>query len=125
VVNDMAAPYNWLRWIGRRPHRQLGQHRPLRSGELLGDADMKLRFTNLSLVGCLLSKDGFRPLGSALNPANSSLMATALVLIAPGIGAPVGRTADLVTALYLASAIARARQPRCRGRAALPRRTAD
>ncbi|MDH6580281.1 MFS transporter [Kitasatospora sp. MAP5-34] len=45
-------------------------------------------------------------LGSALNPVNSSLIATALVPIAHGLGVPVGRTAALVTALYLASAIA-------------------
>lgn len=45
-------------------------------------------------------------LGSALNPTNSSLIATALVPIAHGLGVPVGQTAALVTALYLASAIA-------------------
>lgn len=45
-------------------------------------------------------------IGSALNPINSSLIATALVPIAHGIGVPIGRTATLVTALYLASAIA-------------------
>ena len=45
-------------------------------------------------------------LGSALNPINSSVIATALVPIAHGIGIPVGRTATLVAALYLASAIA-------------------
>ncbi len=44
--------------------------------------------------------------GSVLNPVNSSLMATALVPVARGLGVPVGRTAVLVTALYLASAIA-------------------
>jgi len=44
--------------------------------------------------------------GSALNPVNSSLIATALVPIAHGLGVPIGQTAALVTALYLASAIA-------------------
>jgi MFS family permease len=45
-------------------------------------------------------------IGSALNPTNSSLIATALLPIAHGIGVPIGQTAALVTALYLASAIA-------------------
>jgi predicted MFS family arabinose efflux permease len=45
-------------------------------------------------------------LGSALNPVNSSLIATALVPIARGLDVPIGRTATLVSALYLASAIA-------------------
>ena len=45
-------------------------------------------------------------IGSALNPINSSLLATALLPIAHGIGVPVGQTAALVTALYLATAIA-------------------
>jgi MFS family permease len=45
-------------------------------------------------------------IGSALNPVNSSLIATALVPIARGLGVPFGQTAALVTALYLASAIA-------------------
>jgi MFS family permease len=45
-------------------------------------------------------------IGSALNPINSSLLATALVPIAHGLGVPPGRAAALVTALYLASAIA-------------------
>jgi len=45
-------------------------------------------------------------LGSALNPVNSSLIATALLPIARGLGVPLGQTAALVTALYLASAIA-------------------
>ncbi|MFJ7278458.1 MFS transporter [Kitasatospora sp. NPDC098663] len=44
--------------------------------------------------------------GSALNPINSSLIATALVPIAHGLGVSIGQTAALVTALYLASAIA-------------------
>jgi MFS family permease len=45
-------------------------------------------------------------IGSALNPVNSSLIATALVPIAHGLGVSIGQTAALVTALYLASAIA-------------------
>lgn len=45
-------------------------------------------------------------IGSALNPINSSMIATALVPIAVGLGVPIGQTASLVTALYLASAIA-------------------
>ena len=44
-------------------------------------------------------------IGSALNPVNSSLIATALLPIAHGLGVPLGQTAALVTALYLASAI--------------------
>lgn len=45
-------------------------------------------------------------IGSALNPINSSLIATALVPIAADLHVRVGQTAALVTALYLASAIA-------------------
>jgi len=45
-------------------------------------------------------------IGSALNPINSSLIATALLPIAHGIRVPIGQTAALVTALYLATAIA-------------------
>jgi MFS family permease len=45
-------------------------------------------------------------IGSALNPINSSLIATALVPIAHALGVSIGQTAALVTALYLASAIA-------------------
>ena len=45
-------------------------------------------------------------IGSALNPVNSSLIATALVPLAHGIGVPIGQTAALVSALYLATAIA-------------------
>jgi MFS family permease len=45
-------------------------------------------------------------IGSALNPINSSLIATALVPIARGLGVSIGQAAALVTALYLASAIA-------------------
>src|SRR5882672_3727481 len=43
---------------------------------------------------------------STLNPINSSLIATALVPIAHALGVSVGRTAILVSALYLASSIA-------------------
>jgi MFS family permease len=45
-------------------------------------------------------------MGSALNPVNSSMIATALVPIAAAVHVSVGRTAALVSALYLASAIA-------------------
>jgi MFS family permease len=45
-------------------------------------------------------------MGAALNPINSSLIATALVPIAHSLDVPVGRTAVLVAALYLASAVA-------------------
>ncbi|AQW56191.1 MFS transporter [Streptomyces violaceusniger] len=45
-------------------------------------------------------------LGSALNPVNSSLIATALLPIARGLGIQIGQTAALVAALYLASTIA-------------------
>ncbi|MCW2524740.1 MAG: major facilitator superfamily 1 [Frankiales bacterium] len=45
-------------------------------------------------------------IGSALNPINSSLIATALVSIAHGLDVSIGQTAALVTALYLASAVA-------------------
>lgn len=44
-------------------------------------------------------------LGSALNPVNSSLIATALVPIAAAMHVSIGRTAVLVSALYLATAI--------------------
>jgi MFS family permease len=44
--------------------------------------------------------------GAALNPINSSVIATALVPIALALHVSVGRTALLVSALYLASAIA-------------------
>src|SRR5258705_446543 len=43
---------------------------------------------------------------STLNPITSSLIATALVPIAQALSVPVGRTAILVSALYLASSIA-------------------
>lgn len=45
-------------------------------------------------------------IGAVLNPINSSLIATALIPIAHGIGVSIGQTATLVTALYLASAVA-------------------
>jgi MFS family permease len=45
-------------------------------------------------------------MGSSLNPINSSLIATALVPIAAAMHVSVGRTAVLVSALYLASSIA-------------------
>ena len=45
-------------------------------------------------------------LSSTLNPINTSLIATALVPIAHALNVPVGRTAILVSALYLASSIA-------------------
>ncbi|MCU1494490.1 MAG: hypothetical protein JWO62_2254 [Acidimicrobiaceae bacterium] len=45
-------------------------------------------------------------LGSALNPINSTLIATALVPIAHHLHVSVGRTSVLVSALYLACAIA-------------------
>jgi MFS family permease len=45
-------------------------------------------------------------LGSALNPVNSSLIATALLPIARDLGIQVGQTAALVAALYLASTTA-------------------
>jgi MFS family permease len=44
--------------------------------------------------------------GSTLNPINSSLIATALVPIAASVYVSIGRTALLVSSLYLASAIA-------------------
>jgi predicted MFS family arabinose efflux permease len=43
---------------------------------------------------------------ATLNPINSSLIATALVPIAHSLGVPIGQTAILVSALYLASSIA-------------------
>ena len=44
--------------------------------------------------------------GSALNPVNSSLIATALVPIARGVHVSIGQVAVLVTSLYLATTIA-------------------
>jgi MFS family permease len=49
-------------------------------------------------------------MGSALNPINSSMIAIALVSIAAAMHVPVGRTAILISSLYLTSAIA---QPVC------------
>ena len=45
-------------------------------------------------------------MGSALNPINSSAIATALVSIAAAMGVSVGRTSILISSLYLTSAIA-------------------
>lgn len=45
-------------------------------------------------------------MGSSLNPINSSLIATALVQIAAAVNVPIGKTAILVSSLYMASAIA-------------------
>jgi MFS family permease len=45
-------------------------------------------------------------MGSALNPINSTVIATALVPIAASLHVPVGRTSILVSSLYLACAIA-------------------
>jgi MFS family permease len=45
-------------------------------------------------------------MGAALNPINSSVIATALVSIAAGLGVPVGQTSILVSSLYLTSAVA-------------------
>ena len=45
-------------------------------------------------------------MGSALNPINSSIIATALVPIAADLHVSVGATAVLVSSLYLASAVA-------------------
>ncbi len=49
-------------------------------------------------------------MGAALNPINSSLIATGLVAIASAMGVPVARTSILISSLYLTSAIA---QPTC------------
>ena len=45
-------------------------------------------------------------MGSALNPVDGSVIATALVPIATALHVPVGRTSILVSSLYLACAIA-------------------
>jgi MFS family permease len=45
-------------------------------------------------------------MGSALNPINSSVIATALVAIAAAMGVPVGRTSILISSLYLTCAVA-------------------
>ncbi|MGW6954108.1 MFS transporter [Streptomyces chartreusis] len=45
-------------------------------------------------------------MGSALNPINSSIIATAMVPIAADLNVPIGATAVLVSSLYLASAVA-------------------
>lgn len=44
--------------------------------------------------------------GSVLNPANSTIMAVAVVPIAAALGASVAQSAWLVSAFYLASAVA-------------------
>ncbi|BBX63512.1 MFS transporter [Mycobacterium saskatchewanense] len=44
--------------------------------------------------------------GAALNPLNSSVMATALVAIASSLGVSVGRSSILIASLYLTSAVA-------------------
>jgi MFS family permease len=49
-------------------------------------------------------------MGSALNPINSSVIATGLVSIASAMGVPVSKTAILISSLYLTSAVA---QPTC------------
>jgi MFS family permease len=49
-------------------------------------------------------------IGAALNPINSSVIATALVAIAATMGVSVGRTSILISCLYLTSAVA---QPTC------------
>ena len=45
-------------------------------------------------------------MGSALNPINSSVIATALVSIAAALGVSVGQTSILISSLYLTSAVA-------------------
>ena len=45
-------------------------------------------------------------MGAALNPINSSVIATALVSIAAAMGVPVGQTSILISSLYLTSAVA-------------------
>jgi len=45
-------------------------------------------------------------IGSALNPINSSIIATALVSIAVALGIPVDQTSILISSLYLTSAVA-------------------
>ncbi|WP_173745301.1 MFS transporter [Actinoplanes sp. TFC3] len=54
--------------------------------------------------------------GSALNPVNSSIIATALVPIAAHFRVPAGRTAVLVAVLYVASATAQPTLGRIAGR---------
>lgn len=49
-------------------------------------------------------------MGSALNPINSSVIATGLVSIASAMGVPVSSTSILISSLYLTSAVA---QPTC------------
>ncbi len=61
----------------------------------------------------VVAKSAFTPrfvtplfMGSALNPINSTAIATALVAIAAAMGVPVGRTSILISVLYLTCAIA-------------------
>ncbi len=49
-------------------------------------------------------------MGAALNPINSSVIATGLVSIASAVGVPVSKTSILISSLYLTSAVA---QPTC------------
>ncbi|GIF26807.1 MFS family permease [Actinoplanes tereljensis] len=67
---------------------------PIAVGQASTESPFSWRFTTPLFVG------------SALNAINSSMIATALVPIAAGLHVSVGQTASLVTALYLASAIA-------------------
>jgi MFS family permease len=68
---------------------------PIPTGEhSMGEKTFSWRFTTPLFVG------------SALNAVNSSMIATALVPISVGLHVSIGQTASLVTALYLASAIA-------------------
>lgn len=78
-----------------------------------GRPDWRKALMDRSRVGGAARASGFGwrfcvPLfvGAALNPINSSLIATAIVPIAAAVGVSVGRCAALVSALYLASAIA-------------------
>ena len=76
------------------PPRRPGQFCPGPATGTAGERPFSWQFTTPLFIG------------SALNPVNSSLIATALLPIAHGLGVPLGQTAALVTALYLASAIA-------------------
>jgi MFS family permease len=55
-------------------------------------------------------------MGAALNPINSSIIATALAPIAHDLGISPGRTAVLVASLYVASAVAQPTMGRLAGR---------
>src|SRR6201992_2001487 len=54
--------------------------------------------------------------GSALNPVNSSIIATALTGIGTGLHVGIGATASLVSGLYLASAVAQPAMGKLAGR---------